>query len=219
MAGVVKSVLMLEAAMIPPNVHFHNPNPAIKFDEWKLRVPTELTPWSGIKTQDGQGNLRRISINSFGYGGANAHVIMDDAKSFLSRRGLTASNGHKVSEPSNMKPRLFSLSAQDEAGLTRVKKALGTFLREKASQGSSEEDEETYLRSLAYTLNDRRSPLQWKTYAVASSLDELLTALDPQPQHEPSSNALPPAPQILSSRAPRLGFVFTGQGAQWATSE
>lgn len=61
---------MLESALIPPNVHFHTPNPAIKFDEWKLKVPTELIPWP---SEPGEGPpLRRVSINSFGYGGSNS---------------------------------------------------------------------------------------------------------------------------------------------------
>lgn len=64
-AGIIKSSLMLEFGMIPPNVHFHGPNPAIKFDEWKLSVPTELMPWP---SQDDKPNsqVRRISINAFG---------------------------------------------------------------------------------------------------------------------------------------------------------
>lgn len=143
---------------------------------------------------------------------------MDDAQSFLSQRRLgNALNGHTPTAPGG--PYLLTLSAQDKEGVDRVKKALGAFLRSKnkTSTGGSGDtaDEHGFLQSLAYTLNERRSPLQWKTYAVASTIEDLVDALDPQPGAH--NDAPTPAPQFLSSRAPKLGFVFTGQGAQWAT--
>ncbi|EAQ86894.1 hypothetical protein CHGG_08147 [Chaetomium globosum CBS 148.51] len=87
LAAVVKSVLMLEKGVIPPNINLNTPNPALKMDEWNLQVPCAVMPWP----TDG---LRRISVNSFGYGGSNAHVILDDAQSYLAERGI---RGHSHS--------------------------------------------------------------------------------------------------------------------------
>ena len=63
MAGMIKTILTLEAGIIPPNVNFSNPNPKLRLEEFNLKVPTEPTAWPG----DG---LRRASVNSFGYGGS-----------------------------------------------------------------------------------------------------------------------------------------------------
>lgn len=208
--------------MIPPNIHFHDPNTTINFEDLKLSVPTRLIPWPYYS--DTQPQLRRISINSFGYGGANAHAILDDAASFHSHKAVLGLRGNTRSQPMSSRPsartRLFVISAQDKDGLSRVKKSLGAFLLGKLPDIMSQDllDQEHYLQSLAYTLGERRSPLQWKTYAVASSLQELVHAIEPQSTGiEAENDSSTPPPQILSSRPPIIGFVFTGQGAQWAT--
>jgi acyl transferase domain-containing protein len=71
LAGIIKTVLALESQKIPPNMLFNNPNPKIKFDEWKIKVPTELLDW------EARNGIRRASVNSFGYGGTNAHVVLE----------------------------------------------------------------------------------------------------------------------------------------------
>lgn len=74
-AAVIKGVLTLESGVIPGNIWFEKRNPKIQ-DEWNLRFPTKSTAWP-------QRGLRRMSVNSFGVGGSNAHVVMDDALHFL----------------------------------------------------------------------------------------------------------------------------------------
>jgi acyl transferase domain-containing protein len=213
-AAVVKSVMMLERGTIPPNIHFNTPNPAIKFDEWNIKIPTAVTPWP---TE----GLRRISINSFGYGGTNAHAILDDAYSYLTQNGLDGvhytkapktkgtgkPNGAANSTRSEPISRLFAISAQDKDGVGRVKKSLASFLEGKGKQLHTEQESNDYLADLAFTLNERRSHLQWKTFSTASSIDELLEVLTSEEYTTPT---------YRSSRKHRLGFVFTGQGAQWA---
>nr|ACM42412.1 PKS01 highly reducing polyketide synthase [Floropilus chiversii] len=225
LAAVIKSVLILEHAVIPPNINLESPNPALKLEEWNMEVPLAASPWP----TDG---LRRISINSFGYGGSNAHVILDDAYSYLAERGLhgvhstavshgtnglnglngrgTAS-GDPASHPASSRPLLFALSAQDKGGIARVMSSLKNWLvaaeqsRQTTKTIKLRSETQDYLHDLAFTLNTRRSHLQWKTFCIASTIDELLSAL-----------ASPtPIPPRLSSRPPRLAFIFTGQGAQW----
>ena len=83
-AGLIKGVLTLESGVIPPNIWFEKRNPKI-LDEWNLKFPTEPTPWP-------KAGLRRMSINSFGVGGSNAHVVMDDALHFLQAHRLRGSH-------------------------------------------------------------------------------------------------------------------------------
>jgi acyl transferase domain-containing protein len=73
--SLIKAVLSLENQTIPPNIKFSSPNPKIPFQESKLTVPLEPTPWPESRHE-------RVSINSFGLGGTNAHIILDSARSF-----------------------------------------------------------------------------------------------------------------------------------------
>ncbi|CAN8097860.1 unnamed protein product [Discula destructiva] len=88
-ASLIKTILVLESGIIPPNANFENINPRIDADFHNLRFPTQSIPWpcSG---------LRRASIASFGFGGSNSHVILDDAYSYLLSRGL---EGHHNTSP------------------------------------------------------------------------------------------------------------------------
>ncbi|KAK4042013.1 PKS01 highly reducing polyketide synthase [Parachaetomium inaequale] len=219
LAAVVKSVLMLEKGVIPPNINLNSLNPALKLDEWKMQVPTAVMPWP---TE----GLRRISVNSFGYGGSNAHAILDDAQSYLAERGYhgvaqqtvtgTANgvnghgaNGHETNGTSASQTAsslLFPISAQDKGGIARVMDALKTYLVNKGKKRLPPHKEHHFLHDLAFTLTTRRSHHQWKTFCTASSPDELLSSL---------SSPSPPPPPILSSHPPSLTLIFTGQGAQY----
>jgi acyl transferase domain-containing protein len=211
--------------LIPANLHFKNPNPRIPFAEWKIAVPTASTPWP-------YEGLRRLSVNSFGYGGANAHAILDDAYHYLAKRGLKANhctiapsstgplralkwservNGHavngiavvKANGTKMQKPsRLVVFSTQDQDGLGRQRQDLSKYL---AKHTSGKTDTDTILRNLAFTLSEKRSRLPWKSYCITSSMGELMQSLENKDH-----------PSVRSTLEPRLGFVFTGQGAQWA---
>ncbi|WQF90272.1 Putative Acyl transferase domain superfamily, phosphopantetheine binding ACP domain, thiolase [Colletotrichum destructivum] len=243
LAAVIKSVLVLEKGMIPPNIHLKTPNPKIPFDDWNLAVPTALTVFPpNKKSHEG---LRRISVNSFGYGGTNAHAILDDAASYLSSRavadglhftktaagvsrrelplaaaaragGKAAANSGRAGEPIRPHSRLYPITSQDRNGLARAKKALSDFLKSSSSSSSwtqeqqqqQQQQQADFLGSVAYTLSEKRSHFQWKTYVVASS-SSVAEVVETIGRKDAA------VPETLSSRTPRLGFVFTGQGAQW----
>ena len=75
-AGLLKLVLVLERGIIPPNCWFEKPNPKIHAKEWNFKFPTTSVVWPNR-------GLRRASINAFGFGGSSAHIVMDDALSYL----------------------------------------------------------------------------------------------------------------------------------------
>ncbi|KAJ3942859.1 uncharacterized protein N0V96_007088 [Colletotrichum fioriniae] len=83
LAGVLKSILCLEKGVLVPTAGVEKVNPKLKLAEWKLALPLENMAWPS------QGQ-RRISVNSFGFGGANAHVILDDAYNYLRNRAMAA---------------------------------------------------------------------------------------------------------------------------------
>lgn len=62
LAGVIKTILILEAGIIPPNINFESSNPILRLQEFHIEVPSQPTPWPTP-------GLRRASVSSFGYGG------------------------------------------------------------------------------------------------------------------------------------------------------
>lgn len=199
-ASIIKGVLALEHGLIPPNVRFHNPNPAIPFGEWNMAVPTELTPWPVAQT-------KRVSVNGFGMGGTNGHVVLEAFNPAPIANGtakLLNLNG-PVSKP-HSKARLFTFSSHDQAGFKRQAAALVEHL---ASLGPAASRPE-YLANLAHTLSGARSRLSWRATCVADNALDLREYLTTRPGEGASRDT-------SSSDGPkRIGFVFTGQGAQWA---
>ncbi|KAK4173467.1 putative polyketide synthase [Triangularia setosa] len=202
-AAIIKVALALEKGQIPPSVNFEEPNEKLRLRDWKLKVPTKLEPWAG---KDG---VRRASINNFGYGGSNAHVIMEDLDSFtasrqIQRTDLSNVNGHSRRSSSAAEDlprrRVFVLSGKDE----RATRAMVSNLKEYLL-GTKIADQDGFLDNLAYTLGHRRSRFPWITTASADSIDDLVKALD-SPKAKPVKTAI---------ATPRIGFVYNGQGAQW----
>ncbi|KAI1179866.1 putative polyketide synthase [Nemania sp. FL0916] len=212
--GIIKATLVLEKGIIPPIANFEKLNPAIDAEFYNMKFPETCLPWPDDE-------IRRASVSSSGFGGANAHAVLEDAFHYLqeydpeSSRYYTASNHASVDRPNGLtngvngasvkslhssRPQLFCWSAADPDTLVRLLDLFRTHLDEAIAHPDSQSG---YHESLAYTLGERRSLLPWTSYAVSDSLPSLVDALE----------SMPP-PQKMQSN-PKLGFVFTGQGAQW----
>lgn len=192
---------MLENKSVLPNIHFDQPNKRIPFEKWKIKVPTEMVPWP-------EDRLIRASVNSFGYGGTNAHAILDNAEQYLQKSGTNrfdTPNSSRISLPASQSPseHMFVLSAPDEAALTRMTSQLGQHLS--TLKFASDQEEKAYLDQLSYTLSERRSRHGWKTFCTAPTASQLAVTL---------STTSPK--KLRSPDKARLAFCFTGQGAQWA---
>ncbi|KAI1821732.1 acyl transferase domain-containing protein [Xylaria intraflava] len=162
LTSLIKCILALEQRSVLPNINFETPNPRIPFKKCNLHVPTEVEPWPKDRAETPE----RVSINSFGIGGVNAHVSNDRV------RALNM-NGH-VHEEKPQTLLLFSaysrtsLDAQIEGYREHVK-----------------------ARS--------REHKPHRSYAVTDDFSSLQT---------PAAQAMPELPH-------RIGWIFTGQGAQW----
>jgi acyl transferase domain-containing protein len=225
LAGVVKVIMALERGVIPPNALFEKLNQNIDADFFNLQVgtthrrpnyelplyldtnvpnkiPTRNTPWPSP-------GLRRASVNSFGFGGANSHVILDDAYHYLLSQGLRGyhncsedgakANGTYTSITTNnltSTPKLLVWSAADRNTIQRMLQAYRDYCASEVSGNSRKLDQ------LAYTLAARRSMMSWRSFAVADTTE--------------AASGLSEARPVRSSRE-KLGvaWVFTGQGAQY----
>ncbi|KAI1390359.1 uncharacterized protein F4822DRAFT_443215 [Hypoxylon trugodes] len=85
LAAMIKAILVVEKGVIAPNALFEKINPAIDTNYYHTAVPTKAILWP-------TSGLRRVSVNSFGFGGSNTHVILDDAFHYLQSRGLTGNH-------------------------------------------------------------------------------------------------------------------------------
>ncbi|PYI08862.1 hypothetical protein BO78DRAFT_440483 [Aspergillus sclerotiicarbonarius CBS 121057] len=207
-SGIIKAVLVLEAGLIPPNVNFEKVNPQIHSDKWNVRFPLEVTPWPGS-------GPRRASVNCFGLSGTNAHCILEDAHSYLSQRGVLGRHKTQViglSDRENRNPsqdskapKLLLLSGFDQGAPERSVKEIASYLR-KRQELEPKTTADDILLDVAYTLSEKRSRFRWNSYILANSTDDLVT------QVERGTGLSQP---INNQKAPRIGFVFTGQGAQY----
>ena len=236
LAALVKTVLVLEKGMIPPNADYTKPKPALDFVDQRikvrqamnecllsllltcLKIPVKLETITDSKPL-------RASVNSFGYGGVNAHAILESftpRKRFhalpkdlgfetkydeLCTRGAASSLGPHdlinstfpkvVDKGKSSASRLFVLSANSQASIIHALSRLKSWA---ALLGASDFN----LDSLAYQLCCRRSLLPYRHAFVASSYQEFMSCVSS------------PKPAVIKkSQTPPIVFVFTGQGAQW----
>ena len=82
--GFIKATLALEHRIVPPSLHFDEPNPRIDWDGGPFRVPTRAEPWPGPAP-------RRAAVSSFGIGGTNAHAVLEEAPARPGEPGATPS--------------------------------------------------------------------------------------------------------------------------------
>ncbi|RHZ46589.1 uncharacterized protein CDV56_102872 [Aspergillus thermomutatus] len=201
LASVIKVVLAMEKGVLPPSINFEKPNPQLALDEWRLKVVTELEKWPVAP-----GQTMRASVNNFGYGGSNAHIIMEDANGLAQNRSVNGNvNGKSAPGSTGDKYKLLLVSAKDEHALENMVAQLTDFLRQKDQHGP--QDAETLLQDLVYTLGQRRTMFPWVAaypVPITQGLDGVAKVLE-TPKFRPSR----------PSQRPRIGMVFTGQGAQW----
>ncbi|KAH6613530.1 putative polyketide synthase [Chaetomium sp. MPI-SDFR-AT-0129] len=209
LAGLIKSVLMLENGFIPPQANFERANPEIPLDAWNLRVH--------LKGQ--RQNLRRISVNSFGYGGTNAHVILESASEHLALPPPSLLRLVLHSEPTPPSiPRLFVLSAATPKACQRMCTRLAQYLITRhADSPSSSSHPDRLLAQLSFTLR-KRTRLPHAVALVARNVDELVTQLLTTAVRDAPAALQPPQNQdgASTNRTSRIAFIFSGQGAQYA---
>ncbi|WDK19629.1 KR domain-containing protein [Colletotrichum graminicola] len=241
LAGLLKTVLALERGVIPPIADFEEANPAIQASVSGIDFPSRPVTW-----QKPMPGFRRASVSSFGYGGSNAHVVLDDAYNYLRMRGLkgcTASAGLVDGGVS------VNGATRHTNGTNGHLSANGTNKTSKTDSGSSvdsEADDNMPTVLLTFAAADEAG-LQRQAMALQRYLESHSPHLGNQPDnvflvdvaHTISHRSamawrafavvtsearvrkglvdiLSPAHHAVPSKTPNLTFIFTGQGAQYA---
>jgi acyl transferase domain-containing protein/NADPH:quinone reductase-like Zn-dependent oxidoreductase/SAM-dependent methyltransferase/acyl carrier protein len=194
-AGLIKALLVLKHGSIPASLHFKTPSPNIDFAALKLRVPTALEPFP--KT----GGTRIVGVNSFGFGGANAHVILKEWPP-------SPQPEHFESHTERAWP--LVLSARSEKALRSTALRFSTWLEERSNANGNS----PVLPDLVYTLGARRNHHPHRLTLVAASIGEATHELNRFAIGQQDTKA---RTGFTSRRgdAPRVAFVMSGQGSQW----
>ncbi|TWP53885.1 amino acid adenylation domain-containing protein [Lentzea tibetensis] len=189
-AGLIKAVLAVRHRQVPANLHFDEPNPGIDFGGLGLCVPTATTPWpEHLPTAV-------ASVNSFGFGGTNANVVLAEAPVTTASSPAAAGNG----------PALLTFSARSETALRRLAAAYADRLAGPGAPGGD-------LESLAALLARRRSHHGHRLAVVAADIADAATKLRACADGETPPGVFAGAP--TGRAAGKLAFLFNGQGPQW----
>ncbi|CAP62330.1 uncharacterized protein PODANS_0_240 [Podospora anserina S mat+] len=235
-AALIKVSLALQHGLIPPNMHFNQLNPKIEPFYHSLQIPTSLGEWPVLPA----GQARRASINSFGFGGANAHAVIENyipelhSSNLISRKTLlspqrpaalpfgvyghggllidTKSEGGFDDEhqPEQLPMGPYVFSAASEQSLVANLEAYSAYLAGPSATALNPRD-------LAWTLRQRRSNLPFKVAFPAGSIEQLRSSIDARLEEAKSNKtALGRRSLLPQNSKPRVLAVFTGQGAQYA---
>ncbi|KAI0538967.1 hypothetical protein GGR58DRAFT_525418 [Xylaria digitata] len=190
-SGIIKVVLSCEGGVIPGNPTFGIPNANINFEALRLSPLKTATPWP-------HGMIRRASVNSFGYGGSNAHAIVEHPSILVPGYEPTfvtsynSQNTDLLSDDEDEETRLLVFSANDENSLELyIKHSIRHLANPAVSIQSAD---------LAYTLSNRRTQHFYRAYVISEGTkfkESQVVYGKPRSTHN-------------------IGYVFTGQGAQWS---
>ncbi|MGH9763450.1 MAG: type I polyketide synthase, partial [Blastocatellia bacterium] len=181
MAGLIKTVLALQHGQLPPTLHFENPNPKIDFEGGPFFVNRTLVDWQVAK------GPRRAGVSSFGIGGANAHVVLEQAPA------------REPSGPSR-EFRLLTLSARTESALEAASANLHRYLNDCQTAD---------LADVAYTLQVGRKAFGHRRFVLASEAGEATGLLQ-------QGGYLKTATGFTDVANRPVVMMFPGQGSQCA---
>jgi amino acid adenylation domain-containing protein len=179
-AGVIKTILSIKNRKIPASLGFEKPNPSIDFKNSPFYVNNTLTKWSSKSP-------RKAGISSFGVGGTNVHVIVEEFKNQIAKGDME-------------RPlQLLTWSAKSANSLSGYQKALSEFLYL---------ERDLTLSDVAHSLSHTRQPFAHRSFAIASNTLEASEQLTTENHKTIKTNELKLVPN-------ELAFLFPGQGSQY----
>ncbi|MBO3459428.1 type I polyketide synthase [Aetokthonos hydrillicola CCALA 1050] len=194
-SSLIKVVLALQHQEIPPHLHLKQPNPHVDWDKLPIKIPTSLMPWSC------PGQARIAGISSFGMGGTNAHIVVEEVA-----EQVKSQKSQRKSEDNLERPlHILAISAKTEKALCELVSSYHNHL---------ETHPELAIGDVCYTANTGRCHFNHRLAVIASEQQELTEKLL---QHKAGSQVAGKFSQQLpsSSSSPKVAFLFTGQGSQY----
>ncbi|MBD2364812.1 SDR family NAD(P)-dependent oxidoreductase [Anabaena minutissima FACHB-250] len=188
-AGLIKVALSLKHGQIPASLHFQEANPYIPFDKLPLRVQQKLEPWPEI------GETAIAGVSSFGFGGTNAHVVLESQKA-KGKRQKQEIDEHPV--------QLLTLSAKTEKTLQELVQSYQDYLKNHP---------EVSLTDVCFTAKVGRNHFDYRLAITSNSTIKLQEQLAAFLLKQDTPGVF--QGQINSRKHPKVVFLFTGQGSQY----
>ncbi|HEX7047612.1 MAG TPA: aminotransferase class III-fold pyridoxal phosphate-dependent enzyme [Gammaproteobacteria bacterium] len=179
-AGLIKAALALRERKLPATLHYTRANPALGLEQSPFHVIDETRDWPA------DGKPRLAAVSSFGLGGTNAHVVLEEAPV-------------RETSAATTNPQLLVLSAKTEAALDRACDAVAHYLNE---------NEQTNFADIAFTLQLGRQAFEHRLAVAANDRTEAANILNGK------SGAR--VRRGKAGNVPRTVFMFPGQGSQYA---
>ena len=186
-ASLMKAALALKHRQLPPNLNFETPNPDIPFAALQLEVPRKLENWPDSP------HPRLAGVNAFGFGGSNAHVVLEEPPAVLAEPVAAASPG----------PQLLPLSARTESALHELARRYRAFLRGDPPAWSD----------VCYTAAARRDHQDCRLAVVADTHEQAAKALESYLSGQPQTQVF--AGRKPFGRSPRIAFLYSGCTEIW----
>ena len=198
-AGLIKILLAMRHEAIPPNLHFTALNPNIDCAADIFEIPTALRPWR-------RGEAPRIAgVSSFGFGGTNAHVVVEEAPLVTVGQTTLRKSGSAIAAGSGGAPtaNILAISAHSDAALNALASRYADLVRANPDA----------VPDICYSAAQYRDHLSHRAAIVGTSAASLIDGLTAVARGDaPSAGA---RGHLKASEMPRIAFVFSGQGAQW----
>ncbi|MFD4775049.1 amino acid adenylation domain-containing protein [Streptomyces sp. NPDC058427] len=191
-AGLIKTALALEHRRIPPHINLDTVNPAIDRDSSPYVIPTRVTDWPEHE------GPARAGVNAFGFGGTNAHVVLEEPPARPVRP--------RPSRPQARSWSILPLTARHPDALPQLAEGISRELA--GGHGPA-----VALTDLGHTLAHRRQHLESRLSVVYSSQEALTEALEAYQRGEPHPRVV--QGRLLDAADRRPVWVFTGMGPQW----
>jgi myxalamid-type polyketide synthase MxaB len=208
-AGLIKVALSLYHREIPPSLHFTRPNPAIDFANLPFQVQTKLTPWREEKEMI-------AGVNSFGFGGTNAHVVLVNAEGQEDGAFKDSNRIRVTAPPEDRRQRyrkenknsfnLFTISAKSEQALKDLAANYFEFLNCNPNVS---------LANICFTANTKRTHFNHRLAIVTESVQQLQLQLNNFISNQETTGLISGQIKTDKTNKNQIAFLFTGQGSQY----
>ena len=193
LAGLIKTCLMIKNGQFVPTINVGEVKPQLKMTARRMMVQVCNEPWN---TEGGR--QRTAAVSSYGFGGANAHVIVREV----------TKNPVNIIPSRSISNRVMTLSAASKDALRAMARKVSQSFKEKP------DDDELLKDNICYSLNERYTVHSHRLALSFSSFEDAATALEKFSAQEKGWEELVATGDVTKTRN-KVVFLYGGQGAQW----
>merc|ERR1712178_472443 len=200
-AGLIKVLLAMKYKKLPKILNFKELNPRIKIKDTPFYIIEENQEWKRLKNELGEEIPKRAGLSSFGIGGVNAHIVLEEPLEEVKNKNL------KVKSEDNLERsvHILSLSAKTEKALADLVNNYQDYLEA--------DNKDNELADICYTANIGRADFDHRLAFISSHRQELVEKFKQYKQGENVTGIC--SGQLTSKTTTKIAFLFTGQGSQY----